>query len=69
MAPAVLTKKPPKPRKDDYAKPTSVRLTKAMLKEIDAVTKETNRDSRHETIIDLLAYALDVHYGRTPAAK
>lgn len=63
MAPDIVRKRP---RKSDFADPTTVRFTKAMLKEIDAVATKKNA-SRNEAIVELLEYALDVENGRRPA--
>lgn len=63
MAPDIVRKRP---KKSEFADPTTVRLTKAMLKEIDAVAAKAGA-SRNEAILDLLEYALDVQHGRKPS--
>lgn len=46
------------------ARPTSVRIPKSMLEEIDAAAKDTGL-SRSETILQLLRWALDEHKAET----
>jgi metal-responsive CopG/Arc/MetJ family transcriptional regulator len=56
MSPGVVTPK----EKVEYAPQTSVRMTKALLAQVDAIARETGR-SRNAAIIQLLEFAVEEH--------
>lgn len=63
MAPGVVT-----PKEAPDLKPTSLRLPKAMVGELEQVATDSGR-SRNEVIVQLLRFALDAHWkdaGRKP---